>query len=366
MARPLFEVHNTNNSNTKGYPLFLGEELGLMDNIHVTYPEIAKLRDKMITDNWVWTEISLEKDAKDIQNVDLKSSTDIMVKNLAFQYLADSVAECSINILDMFCSNTELEGLLKFWSYNEYVHAMQYSEIVKTAFQDSNQLMEEVKRTEPAIRRLEALGKVFEDTRQLGYKYQQGVAIPEKVLRKQILLFIAALTSLESISFATSFAATFAVGKSTKAYDGTIKAVQLIARDELETHVKIDLELLHILRTKEGWEEEYQEVLPLIQELFDNVLVNEKNWADYLFSEGRQIVGLNERNLYAYAKYLAAPIYKVLDLTINFEYPEENTLPWMKEYLDLDSIQVAPQEAQLNNYKVNVTVDNDDGGDLDF
>ena len=365
-ARQLFTIDNENNNSSKGYPLFLGEELGLMDNIHVTYPEIANLRDKMVTDNWVWTEISLAKDAKDIQNQDLKASTDIMVKNLAFQYLADSVAECSISILEMFCSNTELEGLLKFWSYNEYVHAMQYSEIVKTAFEDSNSLMEEVKQTQHAIDRLTVLGEVFEETRQLGFRYQQGQKIDQKVLRKQLLLFMAALTSLESVSFATSFAATFAVGRSTKAYDGIIKSVQLIARDELETHVKCDLEIIRILREVEGWEEEYQEVLPQIQSLFDTVLENEQKWAEYLFSEGRQIVGLNERNIYEYAKYLAAPVYKILSLDITFDYKTENTLPWMEEYLDLDAVQVAAQESQLNNYKVNVTLDDDDGDDLDF
>jgi ribonucleoside-diphosphate reductase beta chain len=365
MNRQLFDVNNDNNNKEVGYPLFLGKELGLMDNVHETYPEIAKLRDKMITDNWVWTEISLAKDAKDIQNPDLKSETDVMVKNLAFQYLADSVAECSINILEMFCSNTELEGLLKFWSYNEYVHAMQYSEIVKTAFPDSNTLLEEVKSTEPAIKRLEVLGEVFDETRMLGYRYQQGEEIDEGVLQEQILLFMAALTSLESVSFATSFAATFAVGRNAKAYDGIVKAVQLIARDELETHVKADLEIIKILRAS-GWEDSYQRVLPEIQKLFDTVLENEKEWATYLFSEGRSIVGLNERNIYEYAKYLAADVYKVLGLEVNFEYPEKNNLPWLKDYLDLDAIQNTPQESQSNNYKVNVTLDDDDGGDLEF
>ncbi|AUR87450.1 ribonucleotide reductase small chain [Vibrio phage 1.101.O._10N.261.45.C6] len=365
MTRPLFDIDNDNNNN-KHYPLFLGRELGLMDNTHVTHKEIARLRDKMLTDNWKWDEISLAKDAKDIQNSSLKAATDVMIKNLAFQYLADSVAECSINILDMFCSNTEMEGLLKIWSWNEYVHAMTYSEIVKTAFVDSNHLLEEIKTTEPAIKRLEALGEIFEDTRQLGYRYQRGEEIHQSTLREQILLFMAALTTLEAVSFATSFAATFAVGRSTKAYDGIIKNVQLIARDELETHVKCDLEIFRILRKEEGWEEEYQRVKPRIQKLFDNVLENEAEWAKYLFSEGRQIVGLNERNIFEYAKYLAAPVMSQLDLELNFEYQTENTLPWMSDYLDLDGIAVAAQEGQLVNYKVNVMHDDDDGEELEF
>ena len=265
----------------------------------------------------------------------------------------------------IFCSNTELEGLLKFWSYNEYVHALQYSEIVKTAFPDSNALMEEVKQTSHAIERLAILGEIFDETRLMGYRYQNGEDIPESTLRQQILLFMAALTSLESVSFATSFAATFAVGRNAKAYDGIVKAVQLIARDELETHVKADVAIIRILRA-DGWEEDYQAVKPKIQALFDKVLENEKMWADYLFSEGRKIVGLNANNVNEYAKYLAADIYKELELDINFTYPEVNNLPWLKDYLDLDAIQVCAQEGQLNNYKVNVVQDDDDGEDLDF
>ncbi|AUR92257.1 ribonucleotide reductase small chain [Vibrio phage 1.170.O._10N.261.52.C3] len=364
--RPLFDLENNNNNSDKGYPLFLGGEIGIIDNINETYPEIAKLRDKMITDNWVWTEISLTKDAKDIQNPSLKSATDVMVKNLTFQHMADTVAQASIEILGLFCSNSELEGAIKFWSYNEYVHAMQYSEIIKTAFPDPNDLLEEEKKLAPAVERLKVLGKVFDDTRFMGYRYQMGEDIPEKDLRKQILLFMAALTSLEAVSFATSFAATFAIGRGVKAFDGTIKSVQLIAKDELETHVKLDFAIIDILRNKEGWEEEYQEVLPEIQKLFDLVIENEKAWAKYLFSEGRQIIGLNERNIVDYAYYLATPVYKKLGLTKDFVTPREDPLPWMSDYLDLDAVQLTPQEGQSNNYKVNITKDDDEGEELDF
>lgn len=364
--RPLFDLSNNNNNKTEGYPLFLGDEVGMVDNINVTYPEIAKLLDKMLTDNWKWDEISLHKDAKDIQNPKLKAATEVMVKNLTFQHMADSAAKASISILELFCSNPELEGTLKFWGYNEYVHAMAYSEIIKTAFPDPNDLLEEEKTLLPAIERLSVLAEVFEATRLMGYKYQMGESIPTSILRKQIILFMGALTSLEAISFASSFAATFATGRGVKAYDGTVKSIQLIAKDELETHVKLDLTILSILRNKEGWEEEYQEVIPELQVLFDTVLDNEKNWASYLFSEGRQIIGLNERNIVDYAYYLAAPIYKELSLVKNFVTPRENPLPWMSDYLDLDAIQLTPQEGQSNNYKVNVTQDDDDGEELEF
>lgn len=366
--KPLFDLSNNNNNNPNGYPLFLGSKLGIMDNVHVTYPQIAALRDKMISDNWKWDEISLHKDARDIQDPSLKAATDVMVKNLSFQYVADSVAQASIEILGMFCSNTEMEGLLKFWGYNELVHAMSYSEIIKNAFQDPNVLLEESKNFPELLERLGVVAQVFEDTRKLGYLYQLDMlssTVTESDLRKQIFLFLGALTSLESISFATSFAATFAVGKSSQAFDGIIKIVQLVARDELETHVKADLTIFDILR-KGGWEEEYQAVKPQIQVLFDTVIGNEQRWSKYLFSEGRRIVGLNESSIMEYTYHLSAPVYDRLGLNKGFTVPDENPLSWMKDYLDLDNIQIALQESQNNNYKVNSVVDDLGDDDLDF
>lgn len=365
--RKLFNIENNNNNSEKGYPLFLGEELGVIDNINETYPRISELLNKMITDNWHWTEISLHKDAKDIQNPDLKAATDVMIKNLTFQHIADSVAECSVaEILGLFCSNPELEGALKFWGYNEFVHAMQYSEIIKTAFPDPNDLLEEEKKLLPAIKRLDILVDIFEDTRKMGYLYQLGEETDIKKLRKQILLFMGALTALEAICFRVSFSATFAINRGVKAFDGTIKGVQLVAKDELESHVKLDIEIINTLRFKEGWEGEYQEVKPKIQKVFDEVLINEQEWGEYLFSEGRQIIGLNEKIMTSYAFFESAPFYKELDLEITFDVPKENPLPWMADYLDLDKIQLAPQEGQSNNYKVNVTTDDDYGEEIDF
>ena len=40
------------NNNKAHYPLFLGGELGLIDNINETYPEIAELRDELMRNKW--------------------------------------------------------------------------------------------------------------------------------------------------------------------------------------------------------------------------------------------------------------------------------------------------------------------------
>jgi len=67
-----------------------------------------------------------------------------------------------------------------------------------------------------------------------------------------------------------------------------------------------------------------------------------------------------------YTYHLAAPVYDRLGLAKGFDVPDENPLSWMNDYLDLDNIQIALQESQNNNYKVNSVVDDLGDDDLDF
>ena len=366
--RPLIDINNKNNLTTNLYPLFLGPELFVVDNVNITYPELVTLRKKLIKERWVEDEINLSKDAADIKNPDLKSATDVMRLTLQFQHLMDSVAAASISdILGLFCSNTELSLLLSEWTMNEDVHAATYSEIIKICFPDPNALLEDTRTNQNIIKRIKPLTDVFEATQTMGYRYKLGEFTDYEAMRQQIILFMAALTSLEAISFSASFASTFAIAKGSKAFDGISKNVQLIARDEVGTHVPADIELVKIMRRDPVWEQSYQAVKDKVQSLFDTVHEIERSWSESLFSEGRSIIGLNSNLLNKYVDYLCAPIYDTFDLDVKFARVEENPLPWMDSYMDLNRIQVAAQEGQITNYTVNNTVDDlDDDMDFDF
>lgn len=365
--RPLIDVENQNNLNSDLYPLFLGKELFVTDNISVAYPELVTLRKKLIKERWVEDEIDLSKDSADIKNPDLKSATDVMKITLQFQHLMDSVASHSIKgILGLFSSNSELNLLLSEWEMNEDIHAVTYSEIIKICFPNPNALLEDTRTNRDILDRIAPLSEVFEATQVMGYRYKLGEYHDYEAMRQQILLFIAALTSLEAISFSASFASSFAIAKGSKAFDGITKNISLIARDETGTHVPADMELFKILMRDPEWKASYETVKPKVQELFNTVHNIERSWSTYLFSEGRAIIGLNANLLNKYVDFLSAPIYDLFGLSMDFERLQEDPLPWMSQYIDLNQIQLASQESQTINYQVNSTLDDLDDEDFDF
>ena len=68
--------------------------------------------------------------------------------------------------------------------------------------------------------------------------------------------------------------------------------VQKIAQDELEVHVELDKAILrNELKTDRGVE--CLERKKVIIRVIDEVVSSEMEWVDYLFSEGRSIVGMN-------------------------------------------------------------------------
>lgn len=353
------------NNNTGHYPLYLGEELGLIDNIHECYPDIAKYRDKLMRDRWDWREISLAKDAKDMQNPELREGVLAFNRNLSFQYAADAIAATSIiQVMGPYCTNSEHLGLLQEWEGNEYVHAMQYSEITKKVYPDPNDLMEEIKKNETLIRRLQPIQDIFDETRKMSMLYSLGLDTDKSRHARQIILYHATLLALEGVAFGASFAATFGVSRAYKAFDGTKNAVQLITRDELDTHVNAGKSIMAHL--KREWPVEYTLMLPRISEVYRVVYEMEIEWLDHLF-DGVSIRGLNKTLLTRYVHWLMASVCDSIGIPFLHERERINPLPWMDEYLDLGNIQVAAQESQLVNYNVNIINDDlDDDEEMEF
>lgn len=353
-------VFNSSNKGfeTKKYPLFLGEDLGLFDTINVAYPELENLYQQQISQIWNEFEISLTQDKQDMLNVS-KDSVDLMVKTISWQHLADSVASKSISgLLMKHVTNSELEGLLNCWSFFETIHARTYSHIVKQTFQDPNKMLEDTYSNVQTLIRSEAIVKAFNDLEAL------PVDAPVAEKRKRILLAFVALFALEAIAFMSSFAVTFGITE-TGVFQGIGQLVTLIAKDE-SLHTRMDYEILNILRKDPEWVIAIEENADTIKEILDSVVQQELDWSEYLFSQGRSVIGLNATLLKEYTQYMALPVYKVLNVPFDFEPVTENPLPYMDKYINSSKVQVAPQELQLTAYKVGAIKDDTDNLDLNL
>lgn len=355
------------------YPLFLGPDPGSIDNVNETYPEIARLRDELINKKWAWNEINLSKDAQDMQNPKLAADVAVMTETLSFQMAADSLATVGIeDVLGLYASNPELKGLLIEWKASEYCHAMAYSTIAKNTYQDPNDLFRAVSGSEVLLKRLKPISDILERayyigmTNKLSMMDEGGPAYTEETLRTQVLLTLSCIWALEAISFLGSFASTFTLCDATQKFAGVGSTVQLIAMDEA-LHTEFNRTIFDILLKIPSWKGTFDRIKPQIQKLFDLVMESERAWAKHLFSEGRQILGLNALLLIQYVEYLAAPVHDYLGLIKGFKRLDYNPLPDMDDWMNPDNKQDAGQEKQTNNYKVNTQVDDlDDDEELDF
>ena len=353
-------VFNSNNRGfeTKKYPLFLGEDLGLFDTVNIAYPVLEDLYQKQVSQIWNETEISLEQDKQDMLTLP-KDTVDLMVKTISWQHLADSIASKSIaGLLMRHVTNSELEGLLNIWSFFETVHARAYSHIIKQTFIDPNEFLRDTYSNVQTLVRSEAIAKAFNQLEALPH----NATIEEK--REAIALAFVALFALEAIAFMSSFAVTFAITE-TGAFQGIGQEVTLIARDEV-LHTRMDYAILNILKQDPAWVSTFQKLSGEAKSVLDNIVEQELSWADYLFSEGRQVIGLTSSLLKEYTLFMAKPVYDALGVKFDYEVITRNPCSYMDKYIDSSKIQVAPQELQITSYKIGAVKDDTDDLDLDF
>lgn len=338
-------------------PLFFGEDPGLFDTINKHYPKIWSIYKEMKSLDWSEDEFDYTQCNLDFKNCP-KPVYDMMIRTLAWQWEADSVASRNIApILAPFITDSTLWAAWQRISDNEVIHAATYSEIVRMSFDSPEKVLTDILSVKESLVRLTATKEVFDDVFVASHKYALGMITSDEAYDK-LFMAIVALFLLERVQFMASFAITFTIC-STGLFQSIGKAVQKIAQDELEVHVELDKEVLRIeLQTARG-AAAYERLKPKIQTLFDEVVYAEMVWTDYLFSEGRELVGANSETIKSWVMYNAATVYKFLDLEGDYKFPRHNPMPHLADWLDIGKSQGAPQEADGNQYKVGVIVKDD-------
>lgn len=357
----VFNQHSKGHVN--GYPLFLGEDLGIVDTINVQYPQLEELYQLQVSQIWNENEIDLTQDRMDMLTVP-SGTKDLMVQTIMFQTAADSIAARSIiESLGGYISNTECLNLATIWSFFEVIHARTYSHIIKQTFAQPNDMIQELYDNVDVMNRLKVIKETFD---------KMGT-IPANASdfdkRCAILETLTALFALEAIAFMSSFAVTFAITE-TGIFQGIGQLVKLICRDEV-LHTRMDFEIFKILINDPDWTSALEATAINRTEILDSVVQQELDWGKCLFQGDRKVIGLNEQLLGDYVLFMAKPVYDFCKLPFKYELlatvPVVTPLPYMDSYIDSSKVQAAAQEIQLTNYNVGaIADDNLDDLDLNF
>ena len=149
-----------------------------------------------------------------------------------------------------------------------------------------------------------------------------------------------------------SFACSFAFGE-LKVMEGSAKIISLIARDENQ-HLVLTQNIIN--KWREGDDPElqsiYHEEVENSRNMFKRTVDEEKAWAQYLFKDG-SMIGLSEKLLSNYVEWIANRRMKAVGLKPLYDIPAANNpLPWTEHWIKSKSVQVAPQETEVESYVI--------------
>ena len=357
-------VFNTNKVDTTKQKMFFGAPLGVQRYDQFKYPVFDKLTQTQLGYFWRPEEVSLQKDRADYQTL-RPEQKHIFTANLKYQILLDSVQGRGPGMaFAPFCSLPELEGAMNIWQTMEMIHSRSYTYIIKNVYPDPTEVLDTIVDDDRILGRAKSVTAAYDEVLQAAQEWGAGnswehaleqcdSALWElKELKRKLYRAVVNVYILEGIRFYVSFACSFAFGE-LKMMEGNAKIIGLIARDESQ-HMTITQNI--VKKWLEGDDPEMREIAKEeednVIEMFKQCVEEEKNWAEYLFKDG-SMIGLNDKLLSKYVEWVANRRMKSIGLKPVFDVPASNNpLPWTEHWLNSKSMQVAPQETEVESYVI--------------
>ncbi len=370
-----YSTFSPSNHDATREPMFFGRSVNVARYDKQKYPIFEKLIEKQLSFFWRPEEVDLTNDRKDFMDMP-DHEKHIFLSNLKYQTLLDSVQGRSPNVAFLpVVSLPELETWFETWAFSETIHSRSYTHIIRNIVTEPSEVFDQIVTNPEIIKRAEAVTRLYDEFIHLVNVYTVHGAGVHRIegescdatlynLKKKLYLTLVSVNVLEAIRFYVSFACSFAFAERAL-MEGNAKIIKLIARDEA-LHLTGTQHMLNLMASGAD-DPEFKQIAVECEEqvyaIFREAAQQEKDWAEYLFSEG-SMIGLNARILGDYVEYITNVRMKALGLNEIFP-AHQNPLPWMNSWLVSDNVQVAPQEAEISSYLVG-QIDNEvDTGDFD-
>ncbi|QYJ84265.1 class Ia ribonucleoside-diphosphate reductase subunit beta [Shewanella aegiceratis] len=360
-------------------PMFLGQSVNVARYDVQKYEVFEKLIEKQLSFFWRPEEVDVSKDKIDYAALP-DHEKHIFISNLKYQTLLDSIQGRSPNVAFLpLVSLPELETWIETWSFSETIHSRSYTHIIRNIVNDPSVVFDDIVQNEEILKRASDIADYYDNLIELSQTYHlmgegtheingKTVEVTTRAIKKALYLCMMSVNVLEAIRFYVSFACSFAFAER-KLMEGNAKIIRLIARDEA-LHLN---STQHILKLMQGGKDD-PEMAEIAKEceqtaidIFVKAAEQEKEWAKYLFKDG-SMIGLNEQILCQYVEYITNERMKSVNLVSPYA-DQSNPLPWMKNWLESDSVQVAPQEVEVSSYlvgQIDASVDESEFADFDL
>ena len=325
--------------------MFLDEAVDIQRFDVVKYPVIEKLTDKQLGFFWRPEEVDISKDKKDFEGL-TEYEKHIFTSNLKRQILLDSVQGRAPNLAFLPISSLpEIENWIETWSFFETIHSRSYTHIIRNVYPDPSIVFDNMLDIKQILDCGNDIAKYYDEL------IDCNNSATNKMQHKEALwMAMLSANALEGIRFYVSFACSWAFAE-LKKMEGNAKIIKFIARDE-NTHLAGTTTIIkNLLKEDPDFVKISKEMEKETEQLYINVIEQEKEWAKFLFKDG-SMIGLNENILKEYIEWIGCKRMRALGLHCPFTVPKANPLPWTEKWIGGGSVQVAPQETEISSYVV--------------
>lgn len=376
-------VFNTNPVDVLKEPMFFGSGLGIARYDIQRHKVFEDLTEKQLSFFWRPEEVNLMMDAAQFNKLP-QYQQNIFTNNLKYQSLLDSIqGRAPSAVLMSLISDPSLDTWVATWTFSETIHSRSYTHIMRNLYTDPSKVFDEIVLDEDIMKRAESIGRYYDDVLKKTREWENAKEFVElakespdadfrlnraikqeaeakRALMKSLYLCLHVINALEAIRFYVSFACTFNFHKNMEIMEGNAKIMKFIARDE-QLHLKGTQYIIRQLQLGtdgDEWVKIAQECEQEAVDIFMEVNRQEKDWAVHLFKDG-DVPGLNTNSMWSFIDYLTVSRMKQCGLPCPItDAPVKHPYPWIREYLNSDNVQSAPQEVELSSYLV-AQIDND-------
>jgi ribonucleoside-diphosphate reductase beta chain len=329
----------------------------------VKYNKIAKYEQEARGFFWVPEEISLTKDAADFKDAS-DTVRHIFTSNLLRQTALDSLqGRGPSQIFTPVVGLPELEALVYCWTFFETnIHSRSYSHIIRNIYNVPKEIFNTIHDTKEIVDMASSIGTYYDKLHVLNCRKEAGEDIDEREHIRAIWLALNASYGLEAFRFMVSFATSLAMVEN-RIFIGNGNIISLILQDEIlhkdwTAYIinQVVKEDPRFLAAKVECEEE-------VYQMYQDVIREEKQWADYLFKFG-PVIGLNANILKDFVDYTAVGALKEIGIKYRTPAPKTTPIPWFNKHVNTSNKQTALQENESTNYVIGVMSDNLDYNQL--
>jgi ribonucleoside-diphosphate reductase beta chain len=305
---------------------------------------------------WVPEEVSLTKDAGDFKDAS-DAVKHIFTSNLLRQTALDSLqGRAPSQVFMPVVSLPELEALIYNWTFFETnIHSRSYSHIIRNIYNVPKDVFNTIHDTQEIVNMASSVGNYYDALHKINCLKEIGGEVKESEHIKAIYMALHASYALEAFRFMVSFATSLAMVEN-KIFIGNGNIISLILQDELLHKGWTAWLINQVVKEDPRFAAVKAECEAEVYALYEDVIREEKAWADYLFQKG-PVIGLNAAILKDFVDYTAVGALKEIGIKYQGHAPKSTPIPWFNKHSDTSKKQTALQENESTNYVIGVMSD---------